>query len=92
MSWTHGHQRDFKFDPTSTAKEGHFRLHNPGKLHTFYRRKTSDKGVSELIGHDGIRKVVASMVFDKKIMPEHEAARWWDNNGYNYHQAGESND
>ncbi len=83
-NWEKGEKRSFAFDPNSTENEGRFRLLPPDAIQkdSYFRTKSKTDGISfvkgKLIGSDKI--VYQAIRFDKNIIPEDEAAKWWEKN------------
>lgn len=88
--WSIGQERPFKFDENSTENEGRFRLYPPTELKSdTYKSQTSIKsrGVEETPGVRFLaannkygKRVIQAIRFDKSIMPEEKAAKWWEEN------------
>ena len=77
-------KRPFAFDPNSTENEGRFRLLPSDAIQkdSYFRTKSKTDGISfvkgKLVGSDKI--AYQAIRFDKNIIPEDEAGRWWENN------------
>lgn len=81
--WSSGAERPFKFDPNSTKNEGRFRLTAPENIQSesYFRRKSSTKGVSYVMGLDANGKeTIQAIRFDKNIFTEKQASDWYKNN------------
>jgi hypothetical protein len=80
--WSIGEERPFSFDPNSTKNEGRFRLYPPEKVEGYFRRKSTTPGVSYIVGKDKEtgKEVIQAIRFDKNIMPEEKAQKWWEAN------------
>jgi hypothetical protein len=84
--WVDGEERDFALDPNSTKNEGRFRLYPPKKLTRYFRTESKTPGVSHIMGRpkDGGKPIVQGLRFNKRIMSEDRARKWWDANWKKY--------
>lgn len=83
-NWEKGESRPFAFDPNSTENEGRFRLLPSTNIKgtSYFRRKSRTNGVSYIVGKDKAtgEEVTQAIRFDKSVMPEEKAAKWWEEN------------
>jgi hypothetical protein len=83
-NWKKGESRPFTFDPNSTENEGRFRLLPSTNIKgvSYFRRKSRTNGVSYIMGKDKTTgdEVTQAIRFNKAIMPEEKAAKWWEEN------------
>eukprot|EP00698_Gefionella_okellyi_P021735 TRINITY_DN7112_c0_g1_i1.p1 TRINITY_DN7112_c0_g1~~TRINITY_DN7112_c0_g1_i1.p1 ORF type:complete len:582 (-),score=143.50 TRINITY_DN7112_c0_g1_i1:412-2157(-) len=79
---------DFRFDPTSNADTGRWRLQDPEQyeIGSDYRKASGQRGVALVCARHiktGDIQVV-EIRFDKSRFPEDDAAFWWDRNMHRF--------